>query len=285
VPTPGTLIIFPTTAVKSAATPVLVSITNPGTLTGLANLQIATDATATAAGFSVTSTTCTASLAPGANCTATLGLTPATAGSLTGNLILSSSTLTNPVKIQLVGTGFDFKLASSGATSATVIPGQTGYFNFTLTPLGAASGTVNYQCGTLPTNALCLFNPAQQPSLPANVQGNVTLAVATGGSTGTSGAGPSRGLAAAAVFASILLLLPFPRTRSFRRHLCRFSSLLLLVVALVLGVTSCAGAGGSGGSGGQVDQGGLTPAGTYMIQVSATASGITHSTSVTVVVN
>jgi hypothetical protein len=113
-----------------------------------------------------------------------------------------------------VGTGFDFKLASSGATSATVIPGQTGYFNFTLTPLGAASGTVNYQCGTLPTNALCLFNPAQQPSLPANVQGNVTLAVATGGSTGTSGAGPSRGLAAAAVFASILLLLPFPRAAS-----------------------------------------------------------------------
>ncbi len=47
----------------------------------------------------------------------------------------------------------------------------------------AQSGTFSFPCGTLPANALCLFNPATE-SLNAGVQGNVMVEISTGnGST------------------------------------------------------------------------------------------------------
>jgi hypothetical protein len=57
----------------------------------------------------------------------------------------------------------------------------------------------------------------------------------------------------------------------------------IVILAASLGVlTGCAG---SHGSGGQLKTGGGTPNGTYPVQVTATASGLSHQLTVTLVVN
>jgi hypothetical protein len=212
-------------------------------------------------------------------------------GLLTANLVVNSSTIASPVKLQLTGTGFDFTLTAvstaSGTNTATVVPGQTGFYNFTLTPLGAASGPIAYQCATLPAPAnapVCLLNPYLQASLPVGVQGQGLLAVATGGPTSKAGLRVnSGGVAGKVLLVCGVLLLPFSRMGRVRRRGGRWLTGLFLLVALAMGVASCAGSGG--GNGGKVDQGGGTPAGTYTTQITATAGGVVHAATVTLVVN
>jgi len=52
----------------------------------------------------------------------------------------------------------------------------------------------------------------------------------------------------------------------------------------LIGIAGCAGAGGGGG-GTPASPGGSTPAGTYSIVVTATASGVSHKTSLTLIVD
>ena len=58
--------------------------------------------------------------------------------------------------------------------AATVVAGQSGNFSLTLNSQNGATGTVNFQCSTLPTGATCAFNPTS-PTLPGN--GSVTDAL------------------------------------------------------------------------------------------------------------
>ena len=286
VPTPSTAVIFPVTGVGLTANPIQVVLTNPGTLTTLAGLSIAPDAPAAAAGFSIAASTCTATLGPGATCTVSVVLTPKAPGALAGNLVFNSSTVAKPVAVPLSGTGFDFLLQPSGLTSVPVVSGQTAYFTVTLTPEGAASGTFTFQCGPLPAHAFCLFNPAQQSSLPANVQGNVLMGVAT---AGTSSAQVEKlgkeyrgrtALAFGGILGSVVLI---PLCRKSR--VLRFLGMVCLGLALSAGLGSCAGSGGQDGTGGQGYRGGTTPPGKYTVSMTATASGVSHTQSVTVVVN
>ena len=285
VPTPGKLVSFPVTAVGNAASPIVVTVSNPGTLNAVNNLTIALDAAATAAGFSIAGTTCNGTLAAGGNCTVSVALTPGSPGPLAGNLVLSSATVANPVLVALAGTGFDFLLQPSGLTTVQVVSGQTAYYTANLTPEGAASGTVNFQCGPLPAHAFCLFNPPQQSSLPVNVQGSVLLGVATAGSSTASvetQRAPGR-LPTVLALAGALACLPLAAGK--RRSGLRLLGLACVAVALSCGLGSCAGAGGSSGSGGQGKPSGSTPAGKYTVSMTATARGASHTLNMTIVVN
>ncbi len=94
----------------------------------------------------------------------------------------------------LSGTGtvpFDFTLTASGATSQTVVGGQVANYTLVITPAPGSSGTFSFQCGTPPTNALCLFNPASE-TLAAGVTGNVAVQISTGQSGSASLIPPSR---------------------------------------------------------------------------------------------
>jgi len=57
----------------------------------------------------------------------------------------------------------------------------------------------------------------------------------------------------------------------------------MAAVALI-GITSCAGAGGGGG-GAPVSPNGNTPAGTYSVVISARASGVSHTATITLIVD
>ncbi len=270
------------------------------TVSNSSSYAIGSVALAASAQFSVTQNTCTGSLAAGANCTASVVFQPTASGTATGTLTVSSPAVAAPATVALTGTGFDFSVGFSGLSSQTVASGQTANYSILICGAGGCAqnpslpvgGTFSFQCGTLPANALCIFNPAME-SLNAGVEGNVSVEISTGsGSTARldkpDTAKPNPGRPAfwrALPLACVLLLLPLALGK--RRKL-----FLLVVLAAILagGVSSCTtsgggtGGGGGGGSGGQGGGSG-TPVGTYTIPVTVTSTGITQSVSLTLTVD
>jgi hypothetical protein len=165
-------IAFPVVAAGQSST------AQPVTVTNSSSYAISAVSLAAAAPFSVTQNTCTGGLAAGANCTASVVFQPSAAGSATGALTVTSSAVATPATVPLSGTGFDFAVSITGSTSQTVAAGQQASFTMIVAPIGSG-GAFAFSCGTLPTNALCLFNPSTQ-TLNAGVQGTVLVEISTG---------------------------------------------------------------------------------------------------------
>ena len=250
------------------------------TITNFSSFAIAKVTLNATGPFNVTQNVCTGSLAPGASCSAGVVFTPLAPGPATGTLTASSSDVSVPATTALSGSGFDFTLAPLGPASATVSSGQQADFKLLITPNGA-DGSFSFQCGTLPSYALCLFSPATE-SLSSGVQGNIEVQIYTGNSSLTAGTQPLSG-ARRWPFYCGLVLLPLGLRR--RRKL-----LLLVLLAGVLssGISCCTSAiGGTNGKGGSAGQSSTntTPAGTYSIPVTVTSTGISHSTTLTLTVD
>lgn len=284
--TPAALVQFGTTGLGQAAQPVPVTVTNPGALSALTGLRLAINAAGITNGFGLSGNTCGPTLAAGASCTVNVTFTPSAYGPLTGTLVASSANGGNPVSLQLVGIGFDFRLSLLGSASATVVQGQTASYGLALTTLGGVTGNsggnFSLQCNNLPENAICSFNPPQLQVLPTNVTGNVTLSIVTGAPSIAS-RDPSRGWRGAALLACALLALPLG---AWKRK-SRIGLLLLLAVALagLMGsLSSCVASGASVGPGSESHPGG-TPPGSYSVPVFAKANGVVHSATVTLVID
>jgi hypothetical protein len=267
---PGT-IVFATTAPGATSSQTTVTVTNTGVSASLSNLALAVTA-----GFQLVNNTCPTSLAPGLSCTAAVEFTPAVAGAQTGALTVTSSAVATGASVPLSGMSLDFTLAVSGSSSQTVAAGQTASYTLTITPLNGSGGTFTFACGTLPANALCLFNPATEAL--NGITGTVTVQISTGKAT----AGltePAMGRMLPLLCGLILLPLGWRRRRK---------ALLLAALLSILagGVSSCTSSGGGsgGGSGGNGGSGG-TPAGTYSIPVTAASNGIQHSVTLTLTVD
>jgi hypothetical protein len=184
--------------------------------------------------------------------------------------------------VALSGTGaaqFDFTVTASGATSQTVASGKTASYTLVITPLNGSQGTFTFLCGTLPTNALCLFNPATE-TLGAGVAGNVTAQISTGQSGASSRLNDPMGWRAVPLLCGLVLLpLGWRRRRSY----------LLLVALLAMlagGASSCSGSGGGLSSGpGSGSTSGATPAGTYSIPITMSSNSVQRSITVTLTVD
>jgi len=227
--------------------------------------------------FLLTQNSCTGGLAAGANCAAAVTFQPATSGTATGELTVTSSALAIPASVALSGMGFDFTVAISGSSRLSVASGQTASYVVTINPSNGAQGTFTYSCGTLPANSQCVFNPATA-MVGAGASGNVTLQILTGKSGAARMESPGGWRLLPLVCG--LLLLPL----ALRRRNLLLTSLLLAVVAL--GVSSCTSSGGGkGGGGGGSGSGSATPAGTYPIPVSITSTGLCHVVTVTMTVD
>lgn len=271
-----TQIAFPVVAVS------LSSNAQPMTVTNSSAYAISSVTLAAPAPFSVTQNTCTGALAAGANCTASIVFQPTAAGFVSGALTVNSSSVAAPATVALSGTGFNFTVAINGSTSQTVASGQQASYTLVITPAGSA-GTFAFSCGTLPTNAQCVFNPTSQ-TLNAGVQGNVLVEISTGNAS-TAGlqnpvvAKPGAGRLALLPLACGLLLIPLAMLRRRRLFL-----IALLVAIFMGGVSSCVSSGGGKGGGGK-GGGNNTPAGTYTIPVSVMSLGLTQSVNLTLTVD
>jgi hypothetical protein len=293
--TPSSAVQFGIVGVGQVASPMLVTVTNTSTLAGqagsLKNLLLSIDSVGTNAGFGLTSNTCGATLAAGSACTTNVSFVPSSAGTLSGTLQITSSNGANPVSLALTGTGFGFAWSVQGPASLTVVQGQTAYYSFVLTPMGATSGTSSFTCAGLPAHSECVFNPAQLGPLGSGVTGNVSLQLGTGPATSTANLTHTLNskqnkftdaLAVRSTATCIACALCLPLLLRRPRGLTRMILLGGVLSVFTLGVISCAG---SGGSGGQLHGGGGTPTGTYSITVSATSDGVTQHVPITLVVN
>ena len=240
-------------------------------------------ALAVAGPFSISANNCASSLAPGARCTAGILFQPTTTGAATGTLTVSANGSSSTTQVVLSGTGFDFRVQPSGSTSVTVSSGQQAYYKLLLSPIGAG-GTFSFQCGTLPANALCFFNPTTT-TVALGVQGDAEVQIYTNSSGLTAQNQPRELLGRPWPLACAFLLLPL----AFR-HGRQLFLLVTLAVVLGSGLTSCTASiggtskGASGGSTGQSSSSGAA-AGTYSIPVTVTSAGVSHSVTLTLTVD
>jgi hypothetical protein len=269
---PGS-VTFPTTGVGTNSAPQPVTLTNNGPVL-LANLKVSASA-----GFEITSTTCATSLDPAATCVVMIAFAPTIAGQQTGALTVTSESLPTAAQAPLSGTGFDFTVATSGQSSKTVSSGQTASYTLMLSPLNGSTGTFTFSCSSLPSNSSCGFNPVSE-SVPANSTGSLTVNIATGNSLSSAGIHPFSGTRVPHLLPiACLLVLPF----LVRYRRTNLFPLAILMIGLI-GITSCAGSGGGGG-GTPVSPNGNTPPGTYSIVVNATANGVSHKATLTLIVD
>jgi hypothetical protein len=284
-----TQLTFPVISAGRSSTAQSVTVTNSS------SYAIGSVSLAAALPFSITQSTCTGSLAAGSNCTAAVVFQPSAGGAVSGVLTVSSTDVATQATVALSGTGFDFAVQISGPSSQTVASGQQADYTLVITPAGS-SGTFSFACGTLPSNALCLFNPTSE-TLSAGVEGNVMVEISTGGGSTARLNKPS-------------LAKPGPGRTAFRRVLplacgllllplaiCKRRKILLLVALLAIvtgGITSCLSAGlssgggsGSSGGGGSGGQGGGsgTPAGTYTIPVTVSSNGLSQQVNLSLTVD
>ncbi len=179
----------------------------------------------------------------------------------------------------------DFTIAAT-PTSASVTPGQTANFTFTVSPVAGYSGTVQFSCGTLPSMASCVFTPSSvTPSGGSPVSS--TLTVTTASTTAMLNMErrsspslppwiPASGLAVAGAVGIAFA----PRKIQRWNRLLRLLSLGLLLASISLSALGC------GGSNSSPSTPATTPAGSYAISVNATGSagGPQHSVSIALVV-
>jgi hypothetical protein len=264
---------FPIIGVGQSSTAQLVTVTNSS------SYPVSALTLSIAAPFYLVQNNCTGGLAAGASCTVGVIFQPLTQGPATGALTVSSTSVTVPAIVGLTGTGFNYSVGVAGSNNLTVASGQQADYTLTITPQGA-SGTFTFQCGTLPTNVLCVFNPSSE-TLGNGVEGDVTVEVYTGQSGSSAHVASPWGWQALPL-ACGLLLLPVGLWK-------RRKALLLAVLAAILtaGVSSCTSSTGLLGKGGPSGQGTgtNTPSGNYSIPVTVSSAGVTQSYSVKLTVD
>ena len=264
------LVNFPVTGVGTTSDPVTVTIANssPAVVLDDPSLQVS-------AGFKLGNNKCGSSLGAGASCTVDVLFSPANAVAQNGTLALSSSDLAAAVTVPLSGMGFDFQATTSGASSQTVAGGQTASYSLTLAPSSGSAATFTLKCGTLPAYAACTFSPSSV-TVAANSTGTATLQITTS-QTSSSALQPLI-LGGWPVLAVLMLPLALGRGRR---------ALLPVMASVLIGaaLTACSSSGGGGGGTPPPPVNHTTPAGTYSIPVTVSATGVQHTVTLTLTVD
>ena len=222
--------------------------------------------------FVLASTTCGTTLAVNASCTATLVFAPTAGGARVGALTIVDNAPGGTQTATLTGTGVDFTLTASGATTATIAAsGGSATFPLLLSSASGLMNSVALTCSGAPSHTTCKVTPSSATlGGTTMVSAVVTTGVASAAVTGSRDALPwMRG-------GALLLALAVPCC------LLRRKRLPLMMFFVCAALTSC----GTG----RVIPGDApiastpSPTGTYTLQVTATSAGLTHSVSLTVTV-
>jgi hypothetical protein len=268
--------------VGSASSSQSLTLSNPGnatlTITGV------TVSGPNASDFSLQNQ-CRAFLATGMSCGMLVSFTPTAAGSRTATLNLATNAGSTPQLVTLTGAGADFSLASSAGstTQLTVTPGQQALFHLTISP-GGMQTNVNFSCAGAPAGATCQVSPGAATldgvtpvSLTVSIQTTApsrTMLRMPQAPRGWGGGGISRMF----IMLAFVALAGLTFLTSRRRVAWGFATLAFSTMLL-------AGCGGGGQVNGEArtSQPG-TPAGTYALTVTATSAGISHATTLTLIV-
>ncbi len=299
--TPASLT-FASQTVKTTSPPQTVTIKNTGsgplsfTGTGI------TIAGANAADFAIVGAgdTCSAPLAAGATCSFNVVYNPAAAGTSTATIVVADSVPSSPQLIPLSGTAtatpptlaLTFGPAAGASPSQTVTAGASATYMLQIS--ANVGATVTFSCTGAPTAATC---PAPAPAtLTANTPAPVTVTVAT---TARGMLAPQSEpatrmqppvalqmlpLSVLAVLLLIITLLAATQSPAGRLRFARVALSACLVLMPIVAATLIGGCGGGSSSTPPPPPVTGTPAGTYMITVTATSGSTTATTQLTLIV-
>jgi len=230
------------------------------------------------AGFTTSSTQATAS-----GGTATFDLSAVVlnvAGSY--SIAASSSGLTSAhASFTVVGTP-SFSVSPS-KQSLTVASGGASSLTVTVTPTNGFSGTIALSCSGLPAHSTCSYAPASLNANGSNTPLPSVLTISTGVTTVAVVHPAEPGFLAASTGAfgvSLLGLVFAPMLRGPRGSQSRHVRLVVMILGVII---LCSGLIGCGAlvAGGQTR---LTPLGSYTVTITAASTGVSHSSTVTLVV-
>jgi hypothetical protein len=154
---PASALAFPGTPTQGTSTsPQNITVTNSGG----ASLQILSAVLSgfNASDFSISSDTCSGSLAVNASCTVSIVFSPTASGIRTTTLTLTDNAANSPQSLGITGTAAPAATIASptgGSTTASVTAGQTAQFNLQVTPGAGFNGTLAFTCSGAPFGAAC----------------------------------------------------------------------------------------------------------------------------------
>ena len=180
----------------------------PVTLTNSGTGPVNALTLATTGDYSITVPCPSATLAPGATCTAQVTFTPTTAGSRPGTLTITSSAPGSPLTVPLAGTGtaaagsaptgtFSLTVNNAASAAATVLSGNPATFALAVTPTSGFTGPVALTCAPVTAGLYvsCSFTPATLTLTGASAgTSTVTLNTITNAAQLTGDSVPSRTL-------------------------------------------------------------------------------------------
>jgi hypothetical protein len=286
--------------VASSAAPLqTANLTNAG----IAILQLSSVSISgtNAADFSISSNGCGTSVAALTSCPITVAFLPTGAGSRSANLVVKDNATGGVQTVALAGSGNDFTLTTTSASSSTVPAGTNAMYSISVGGAGF-TGQVNFKCSGAPKAATCEVIPAFV-TLNGSGTATATVTVVTAVRTAIMMPVSNRGdrwtplnyewpvVASVAAIAALLIGMMAIYGSHKRRGMAWVTVAAGAAILMVsVAISGCGGGGGSS-SGGTNPTGGTTfgtPAGTYALTMTATtgsgANAVSHMTNLTLVV-
>ena len=265
---------FPSTTINTPATPLPLTLSNPGN----APLNISSIAVtgANAGSFGETNN-CGATLAAGASCTITVSFTPAAAATLTAAISVTDNAAASPQSVTVTGTGSASTYVVNFPTpTQTIQPGSLAQFNLVVNPLGGSfNNLVTLSATGLPPGASVTFLPPAVTPGSAGASSVMSIQTTTGlARLARPGPRPRSPVPLLALLAGLPLLGLAGSFRRLRRTSGRWVIVMLVALALLpmLALSGC-----GGGYFGPAPQ-------TYSITVTGTSGSLAESTTISLTV-
>jgi hypothetical protein len=264
------LLTFASATVGTASAAQVTTLTNTG------NAPLSTSGISATGDFAETNT-CGTALPAGSSCRISVTFTPTAAGSRTGSIAIAGSTQT----VALTGVGvaapdFSVGLASGSQASQTVTAGQNAQFTLAVAPAGSFAGAVTLSCSITPAQALAPTCSLSSSSLQLGTGGpqTVTVTVKTTAPVTTAQKSELPGGTIPLVFTAMLLGTGglIPRKRKW----------LLVALSAMVVLGTAIGCGGGSPTSPITTPG--TPAGSYTGTITAGSGNLSHTATVTIVV-
>jgi hypothetical protein len=192
----------------------------------------------------------------------------------------SSSGLTSAQAALTVTGNPDFTIAMSTKT-LTIERNSTASIKAIVTPKNGFAGTITLSCSGLPSTAKCSFAPASLQADGSNTALASVVTISTGEtvaavhhSDGSMFVATSTGVLSTGLLGLVVAPMAGRNQRSQSK---RAKLLQLALIAIIL----CGGLVGCGSLGGKTQ---VTPPATYTVTVTATSTGISHSSTFTLAV-